>query len=83
MIEHHVHDNARDRNIQPERKCPARNSFVPGVLSFQPAPQGHDDEGDDDDCQDRVRYQNEEIDWADEALTLELLRPESKIVSTQ
>src|SRR3954470_8956684 len=71
LIEHEINYNACHRNIKPERKRPARDSAVLVISRTQTPPQRNDDEGDDDDGKERVRNQNDEIDWTNYSFAFE------------
>ena len=80
LIEHHVHNHARDRHIEPDRERPARDSSVPVVTLAQSADQRDDRKRRNRRRQDDVRDQDREIDASDGALTLERTRTNVGVV---
>src|SRR5215470_5906631 len=71
LVEHEVDDHAGHRNIQPDRQCPSRNLSVKIESLLQRAGKCHEDHGHDYNSQNRVRDQDEEIDWANDSFPLE------------
>lgn len=67
MVKHKINDHARNRHVEPKRKCDSRDAAMTREILAQSAIQSNDDEGDDHDRENRVRHEDREIDRAHNA----------------
>ena len=61
VIKHQVDDDARDGDVEPHGKSPARDAKVPRKLAAKSPNECNDDEWNDHRRQYRVRHQNDEV----------------------
>src|ERR1043165_3284240 len=79
-VEHQVDDDARDRDVEPERVSPARDAPVAQVVAAQRTPERDEDERHNARGQRDVRDENREIERAHEALPLEAYRAVLRVI---
>ena len=63
VIKHKVDEHACDRDVDPHREGPSRNLPVAGEIASQGPPERHYYDGREHYGQDRVRYEDREIEW--------------------
>jgi len=68
MIEHQINNDARDRDIQPQRQRPARNSLVSNEVASRCPVKCDEDQWNDDNRQNDVADQDRKIQRSHEAL---------------
>lgn len=68
MIEHNVNNDTRDRNVEPERKGPARDPPVPIKIAARRTIDGHHNQWDDYYGQNDMADQNHEVKRTDSSL---------------
>ena len=68
LVQHEVHDDARDGNVHPQGPGPARDRAMLGIARLQSAVQSDDRHWNDDDGQRNMRNQNRKINRTRPAL---------------